>query len=207
MTPRVKICGVTRAEDAELATALGAAAIGFVFWPESPRCVVPSRARAIVAALPPFVAAVGVFVNATADEVAKIAGDARLSAIQLHGGELVRDFSHLPWPIIKAVAVRRGRRPPELRDVPSDVPVLLDAFDTTTFGGTGRPIDWQVAAAIAAERPVILSGGLGAENVADAIATVAPLAVDVSSGVESSPGVKDAGRLRAFFAAVEGARS
>lgn len=206
MIPRVKICGVTRGEDALLAAALGASAIGFVLWPESPRHVLPSSVRAIVADLPPFVTLVGVFVDQSPDAVAEMASEAGLTAIQLHGREDVRKFRHLPWPIIKSVAVRRGVRPTDLLEVPVDVPVLLDAFDPVRLGGTGRSIDWQVAASIAVERPVILSGGLRAENVADAIASVAPMAVDVSSGVESRPGVKDPAKLRAFFDAVAGGR-
>lgn len=204
MTPRVKICGVTRREDAMLAAALGASAIGFVLWPDSPRYVLPSRVRAIVTDLPPFVTAVGVFVDQPPEAIAEIAAEAGLTAIQLHGREDARKFRHLPWPIIKAVAVRRGVRPAALLDVPAGIPVLLDAFDPERLGGTGQSIDWQVAASIAVERPVILSGGLRPENVATAIASVAPIAVDVSSGVECTPGVKDPAKLRAFFDAVGG---
>lgn len=202
MTTRVKICGVTRVEDALLAVELGASAIGLVFWPSSPRCVEPDRARQIANRLPPFVAAVGVFVDQSPEQVREIAAAVRLAAIQLHGGEHVADFESLPWRIIKSVPVRGGVRPPDLAGLPASVTVLLDAHDPVRAGGTGQTIDWDVAARIAAERAVILSGGLRPENVAAAIAAVRPAAVDVASGVEREPGVKDPDKLRAFFAAV-----
>jgi len=207
VTPRVKICGVTRVEDALLAAELGASAIGLVFWPGSSRAVDPGRAREITDRLPPFVTAVGVFVDQPVAFVREIVEAARLRAIQLHGSEAVEAYDGLPWPVIKAIPVRGGVRPPELLRLPARVIALLDAHDPVRVGGTGRTIDWQVAASVAVERPIILSGGLRPENVAEAVATVRPYAVDVASGVEQEPGVKDAARLRAFFAAVmEGTR-
>lgn len=200
--PRVKICGVTRLEDALLAVELGASALGFVFWPQSPRAIDPRLACRISEHLPAFVTPVGVFVDQPVETVREIADAARLRAIQLHGTEAVEAYGSLPWPVIKAIPMRGGVRPPELLTLPARVTALLDAHDPVRVGGTGRTIDWQVAASIAVERPVILSGGLRPENVAEAIATVRPYAVDVASGVESAPGVKDAARLRAFFAAV-----
>ncbi len=202
MTPRVKICGVTRVEDAMLATELGASAIGFVFWPGSPRAIDPRRAREIADCLPAFVTSVGVFVDEPVERVREIAEIAGLRAIQLHGTEAVEPYTTLPWPLIKAIRMRGAVRPPELLALPVRVTALLDSHDPVRIGGTGRVIDWQVAASIAVERPIILSGGLRAENVTAAVATVRPHAVDVASGVEKAPGVKDATRLRAFFAAV-----
>lgn len=202
MTPRVKICGVTRVEDAMLAAELGASAIGFVFWPGSARAIDAPRARRIIDGLPPFVTPVGVFVDQPVESVREIAEAAGLRAIQLHGKAPVKAYEGLPWPVIKAIPVRGGVRPPELLRLPARVTVLLDAHDPVRMGGTGRTIDWQVAASIAVERRVILSGGLCPENVAEAVATARPYAVDVASGVEQAPGVKDAARLRAFFAAV-----
>lgn len=205
MRPRVKICGLTRIEDALLAIELGAAAIGFVFWPKSPRFVDPPRAKTIVDALPPFVVTVGVFADQQVEEVREIVQAVRLSVVQLHGNEAAGDYESLRRPLIKALPVRAGIAPPAFADIPSDVTLLLDAHDPEKVGGTGRTIDWTVAAGIAATRPVILSGGLRPENVAEAIRAVHPAAVDVASGVEREPGVKDAAKLRAFFDAVAAA--
>jgi phosphoribosylanthranilate isomerase len=199
---RVKVCGVTRADDAALAADLGASAIGMIFWPDSPRCLDVSRAREIVAAVPPFVSAVGVFVDQSIDEVTAIADAVGLSAIQLHGREDADRYAVVGRRLIKAVGVRDGTAEAEAMAVPARATVLLDAHDPVRRGGTGRAIDWTVAATIARRRPVILSGGLNPENVRTALRAVAPYAVDVSSGVESAPGRKDATKLRAFFAAV-----
>jgi phosphoribosylanthranilate isomerase len=200
---RVKICGVTTSEDAGLAVALGAAAIGLVFWPGSPRCVDRATARAIIAALPPFVSAIGVFVNQS-DEAAEIAAAVGLTAVQFHGDEAVESYASFPLKVIKSVAVFDENAAVAAAAVPARATVLLDAHDPAKRGGTGRSIDWSIAAGIARTRPVILSGGLHAGNVRDAIATVNPFAIDVSSGVESRPGRKDPVRLRALFAAVNG---
>jgi phosphoribosylanthranilate isomerase len=207
MTPLVKICGVRRMDDARLAAELGAAAIGFVFWPDSPRFIDPFRARPIARALPPFVTRVGVFVDQPMDYVRGVARLLNLGAIQLHGHESSDYMAALARagapPIIKSLAVTDAFKPAAaLAPVPEAVTVLLDAHDPIKRGGTGRTIDWTLAAATARLRPVMLSGGLKAENVVEAIARVQPYAVDVSSGVESAPAVKDAGKLRALFSAV-----
>jgi phosphoribosylanthranilate isomerase len=202
MTPRVKVCGICRLEDAELAIALGADAIGFVFWPDSPRYCEPDRARAIASRLPPQITRVGVFVDQRADHVVQIAEFVPLDAVQLHGSERLADFDRVRQPLIKAVAVTDGLEPSAVDTVPAGVTVLLDAHDPVRRGGTGRTIDWKVAASIAARRRTILSGGLNASNVRNAIAEVRPDMIDVSSGVESAPGRKDAGKLEAFFAAI-----
>lgn len=199
MTVRVKICGITRAEDALLATELGASAIGLVFWPGSPRFVDPEHARTIVDALPPDVTAVGVFVDQPAEYVRDVAARVPLGAVQLHGAEAVGLYSDIGARLIKAVSVRDDGDGDEAAGVPSHVTVLLDAHDPVKRGGTGRTIDWSVAARIARSRRTILSGGLTAANVRTAVQVVRPYMVDVSSGVESSPGRKDAGALRAFF--------
>jgi phosphoribosylanthranilate isomerase len=198
---RVKICGVTTVDDARLAAELGASAIGMVFWPQSPRVVEVEQARAIVAALPPFVAAVGVFVNQT-QEAVTIALDLGLSAIQLHGDEAAESYRALPVRVIKAVAVRGEAARGVAAAVPALATVLLDAHDPVRRGGTGRGIDWSIAAQVARVRPVILSGGLNPANIVEAIDAVGPYAVDVSSGVESAPGRKDPAKLRALFAAL-----
>jgi phosphoribosylanthranilate isomerase len=197
---RIKICGITTREDALMAAELGAAAIGILFWPDSPRFVERERARAIVRALPPFVSAVGVFVNQV-DEAAEIAPAVGLSAVQFHGDEAPASYRGFPVPVIKAVAVRDAAAVEAAAAVPEDATVLLDADDRAKRGGTGRVVDWTIAARIARHRRTILSGGLTPLNAAAAIAAVAPYAIDVSSGVEAAPGRKDHAKLRDLFAA------
>jgi phosphoribosylanthranilate isomerase len=199
---RVKVCGVTSAEDAELAASLGATAVGMVFWIGSPRAVDVERAKLIALALPTFVTAVGVFVDQSVDEVSAIADAVKLDAIQLHGHENASDYAALGRRLIKSVAVRDRSAEAEADRVPAGATVLLDAHDPLRRGGTGQTIDWTVAATIARRRPVILSGGLTPETVDAAVRAVRPYAIDVSSGVESSPGRKDPTKLRAFFAAL-----
>lgn len=198
----VKICGITQLEDAEAAVALGAGAIGFVFWPKSPRYVDPERARGIVAALPPFVTIVGVFVDQPPRLINGVAARVGLGAVQLHGDEPIDMIEQLDRPVVKAFALRESTRYEDADAWPSRVRLLIDAHDPDQRGGTGRTVDWQRAAAVAARRPVLLAGGLNAANVADAIRAVKPFGIDVSSGVESSPGVKDHARMRALFEAV-----
>jgi len=199
---QVKICGITNVDDALLAADLGAFAIGMIFWPGSPRHVTASRARSIVEALPAGVEAVGVFVDQPAGDVAQIARDARLGRVQLHGNENVSEYEIDNLALLKAVALRDSRSAADAMELPESVLVLLDAHDPVKRGGTGRTIDWTLAARVAAARAVVLSGGLHAGNVAEAIRSVHPYAIDVSSGVEQSPGRKDPAKLRALFAAV-----
>jgi phosphoribosylanthranilate isomerase len=198
----VKICGITRGADAEAAVACGAHALGFVFWPASPRAMDPATARAIVADLPPLVAAVGVFVNQPPDEVNEVADRVGLSAVQLHGDESIELAAQIRLPVIKAFPVDGTTRPEDGDQWPARVRLLIDVRDPARRGGTGRLVDWTRAAALAARRPVLLAGGLTPDNVAEAVARVRPLGIDVSSGVESAPGVKDHRRLEALFAAL-----
>ncbi|HMD36770.1 MAG TPA: phosphoribosylanthranilate isomerase [Vicinamibacterales bacterium] len=198
----VKICGITRLEDAEAAVALGANALGFVFWPKSPRYIDPYRARAIVASLPPFVSAVGLFVNQPAVHVASVASLARLGVVQLHGDETPEEAATLGRPIVRALSLEAAGR--GLDRWPPRVTILLDAHDPERRGGTGRTIDWDAAAAIARRRRVVLAGGLNPDNIAAAVERVRPFGVDVSSGVESAPGLKDVRRLRALFENLHG---
>jgi phosphoribosylanthranilate isomerase len=198
----VKICGVTTPEDALLAAELGASAVGFVFWPHSPRYIEPIAARAIVTRLPPFITPVGVFVNQPIPTVLAIARFARLGAVQLHGDESPEEYESLPTRVIKAIALGDAKDGERAANVPSSAMVLLDAHDPVRRGGTGRAVDWSVASAVARRRPVILSGGLHAGNVVAAIAAVNPYGIDVSSGIESRPGRKDPAKLRALFAAL-----
>lgn len=203
MPTRVKICGITRRDDAELAVELGAAALGFNFYPPSPRYIAPESAREIASRIGPFVMTVGVYADETDDEqVAGVARRAGVRAVQLHGPKFpsadgaLRDF-----PLIRAVPVKPGFEPAELSELKAAA-FLLDSFDPVLHGGTGKSFDWSVAREAKRYAPIILAGGLTPENVAQAIREIRPFAVDVASGVEASPGVKDPAKLRAFFAAV-----
>jgi phosphoribosylanthranilate isomerase len=203
MPTRVKVCGIRRLEDARLAVELGASALGFVFWPRSPRAVTVVEARAITRLLPPFVATVGVFVNQPQTEVLATAAGAGMTVVQLHGDEDASTYAACPYRVVKALGVGSGFTMAAVDGVPAEMTVLLDAHDPARRGGTGERIEWTVAAAAARRRPIILSGGLTAENVQDAVRTVQPHAVDVSSGVELAPGQKDHKKLRAFFGALQ----
>jgi phosphoribosylanthranilate isomerase len=198
----VKICGITRLADAELAVECGAGALGFVFWPDSPRFIDPEFARTIVATLPPAVIPVGVFVNQSREYVNELAATVSLGAIQLHGDESVEYARAMIRPVFKAIALAEANE--ESIDAwPLETMMLLDVHDPVRRGGTGRTVDWSRAATVARRRPVILAGGLTPENVGEAISRVGPSGIDVSSGVESSPGLKDSDRLKALFAAMK----
>jgi phosphoribosylanthranilate isomerase len=198
----VKICGITRPEDADAAVGLGAGALGFNFWPGSPRVVESERVRAIVNGLPPFVTAVGVFVNQDPEEINRIADRARLGAVQLHGDETPDMLGAIERPVIKSITLVGSEESRASAAWPAQVILLVDAHDPVRRGGTGRTADWDAAAALASRRRIMLAGGLRAENVAAAVSRVRPFGIDVSSGVESSPGVKDVTRLKALFAAL-----
>jgi phosphoribosylanthranilate isomerase len=197
----VKICGMTRVEDAMAAVDAGAGAIGFIFWPASPRFIDPHRARKIAAMLPPFVTAVGVFVNQPLDYVNGVSSLVRLGAVQLHGDETPAFAAAVTSPVIKAMSLGAG----DVQAWPAEVRLLLDVHDPVVRGGTGRTIDWTAAADVAAQRQILLAGGLTPDNVADAVARVRPFGIDVSSGVERAPGIKDHRRLQALFEAVHDA--
>ena len=205
MSTPVKICGITRFEDAALAARLGAAWVGFVFWPRSPRFVDPAAAADILAGLPPHVVGVGVFVDQAIEEVNATAARVGLGAVQLHGDEPAAACARCKWRVIKAVRLSPERTPEAVGAIWPRATVLVDAFDPVRMGGTGRLVDWTLAARIARRRRTILSGGLGAENVGEALRRVAPYGLDVSSGVEARPGIKDPERMRAFFDAVTAA--
>lgn len=196
---KVKVCGITRWDDAQLAADLGASAVGFVFWPRSPRYIEPAAAAALALDLPADVAPVGVFVDPTVSEVQRVAARVGLAAVQLHGDEPATLCDGLPYRVLKAVPVAGPATHAAADRVPSRVTVLLDARDPVRKGGTGQVVDWTLAADVAARRRIFLAGGLCPENVSEALRTVRPYGIDVSSGVESRPGRKDAGRLRHFF--------
>jgi phosphoribosylanthranilate isomerase len=198
----VKICGITRVEDAEAAVRAGAGALGFVFWPTSPRFIDPYRARAIVSKLPPFVTPVGVFVNQPLEYVKGVARLVPLGAVQLHGDEDPTYAARVRRPIVKAVFVQRSSPAGDFDVWPPETLLLVDVHDPARRGGPGRTVDWAAAAAVAARRRTMLAGGLTPENVGAAMARVQPFGIDVSSGVERSPGVKDHARIAALFEAL-----
>ena len=201
---RIKICGVTRLEDALLAARLGADALGFNFWPGSRRHVTPAAARQIISRLPPFVTPVGVFVNQPEGEMRAIAAETGIQMFQLHGDEPPELCSRLPLPVVKSIPVDQVATLSKLLSY--EVQAFLLDTPSRGYGGTGRPFDWSLAEGVSEVAPVILAGGLTPENVADAARAVRPWAVDVASGVESSPGVKDAARMARFVAAVREVR-
>jgi phosphoribosylanthranilate isomerase len=208
----IKICGITRLEDAQFAVACGANALGFVFWPDSPRSIDPARARAIAAVQPPFVTPVGVFVNQPAEYVNEVAAAAGLGVVQLHGDESIEFAASLGRPVLKAMALNAVTSNGMTLNVaidrwPAGMMVLLDAHDPVRRGGTGRTIDWATAASVAARRPIVLAGGLTPDNVAGAIAQVRPFGIDVSSGDEAAPGVMDHEKLKRLFEAIRDADS
>ena len=203
MRTRVKICGITRPEDAEVAAAHGADAIGMVFYRPSPRYVTLERARRIVAAAPAFVATVAVFVNPTREEVEAVIRDCGVTLLQFHGDEPPDFCEGFPRPYIKAARIRAGLDLLEYLSPHAAAQAwMLDAFHEDLWGGTGGAFDWRLVPREMA-KPVILSGGLTTANVADAIGRVRPYAVDVSTGVEASKGIKDAAKIAAFIGAVK----
>lgn len=196
---RVKICGITSGEDAAAAVEAGADALGFVFVPGTPRCLNPEVAERIVGVLPPFVTPVGVFVNQSEAEIRRAAEESGVRVLQLHGDEPPELCARLPLPVVKAVRVGAALPLDALRAYPVAA-FLLDA-PSAGHGGSGATFDWSLAEGVAGLGPLILAGGLTPENVAAAVRRVRPYAVDVASGVESAPGVKEVSKMARFIAA------
>jgi phosphoribosylanthranilate isomerase len=205
MNTRVKICGITRVQDGLAAVRLGAHAIGLVFYDASPRAVANKQARMIVDALPPFLTAVGLFVNAEPDVVRKTLAEVPLQLLQFHGDETPAYCSAFGVPYLKAVRVRPGvdllQYGHDFREARG---LLLDAFVEGVRGGTGATFDWNLIPRDLG-LPIVLSGGLDAGNVEAAVRAVRPWAVDVSSGVEAAKGIKDAAKIEAFMNGVRNA--
>lgn len=202
MRTRVKICGITRVEDARAAAEAGADAIGLVFDPASPRCVSLEQALAIIDSVPPFVTVVGLFVDAPAERVRAVLERARLGLLQFHGRETPEQCRDYGRPYVKAVRMREGvDLRAEERRYADAVSLVLDTYVSGQSGGSGRAFDWNLIPRDLA-KPVILAGGLTPENVGEAIRRVRPAAVDVSSGVESAKGIKDRDKIVAFVRAV-----
>jgi phosphoribosylanthranilate isomerase len=198
---RVKICGITKLEDARLAAELGAHAIGLNFHPESPRCLSPAAAAELVRRIPLFVATVGIFVNWVAEPVIALCQALGLSSAQLHGDELPQVVERVArlLPVIKALRIGQGSNAPEFSRFRAASAFLLDTPVAGHYGGTGTTGNWHAARTAAQTQRIILAGGLTPENVGEAIRIVRPYAVDVASGVEARPGKKDPAKLRTFF--------
>lgn len=199
---RVKICGITNVEDALCAIEAGADALGFVFYEKSPRYVEPLKVRRIVDVLPPFVTTVGLFVNCPAEKISRIMASTRLQVVQLHGDESPAECLLPPYQVIKALRMKNADSLKGAGDFPVSA-LLLDAWSGRQYGGSGSSFDWQLAAHLTGMLPLILAGGLTPDNVAEAISQVAPYGVDVSSGVEISPGRKDPGKINRFMEQVK----
>jgi phosphoribosylanthranilate isomerase len=199
MATRIKICGITRGQDAVTAAELGAHAVGLMFYEDSPRFVSVDQANKVIGVLPPFVTRVGVFVNPVEQQVHLILGALRLDLLQFHGDETPQFCARFGLPYIKAVRVRKGMDLLQYAFRYHDAKgLLLDAHSESAYGGTGEAFDWSLIPGNL-PLPIILSGGLNAANVARAIRQVRPWAVDVSSGVESAKGIKDAAKIAAFI--------
>lgn len=205
MMLKIKICGLTNAEDAAVAVEAGADAVGFVFHRKSPRCAETSAVKAIIRELPPFVLPIGVFVNEEPKVVRDVMDSCGLALAQLHGDETAAYCETLGRPVLKAIRLRDRGSFLALAEFQGRAGVrgfLVDAFSPDAYGGTGQLADWSLAAEAAAVARILLAGGLTPENVAQAVGQVRPYGVDVSSGVEARPGKKDHAKVRAFVQAV-----
>lgn len=207
---RIKICGITRPEDAELAVRLGADALGLVFYPGSKRAVDAQQAQAIRQRTAAFVSLTGLFVDASAEEVRAVLDRVRLDCLQFHGAESQTFCASFGIPYMKAIRVQPGMDVvAAASEYPDAAAILLDSYDRQQAGGTGKSFDWDIAQRCVqdSQAPIVLAGGLRPENVAEAIERVRPYAVDVSSGVESEPGRKCPERMQAFFKEVNRVQS
>ena len=203
MPVKIKFCGITRVEDAEAAAMLGVDAIGFVFYAASPRCIAVPHAAEIARTLPPFLCKVGLFVNASAAEVAAVSHAVGLDLVQYHGDETPAACARSPRPWIKAMRVRAeldlARECARYGDASA---WLFDSYDDKLYGGSGKVFDWRLLTAHQ-QRPLILAGGLTPDNVGMAIRATAPYAVDVSGGIEAAKGIKDHEKMQKFVAEVK----
>ena len=199
--PRVKICGITRLQDAKDAAELGVDALGFNFWEKSPRYIKPSAAAGIIKRLPPFVSIVAVFVDPSLDQVRQVLSVCRIDQIQFHGNEEPDFVLQFPQDkVIKALGMKDSGSLAEMKKYPAVSAYLLDSFDAGAKGGTGKTFRWDLAiTAKKRKRPVILAGGLTTANVAEAVKAVKPYAVDTASGVEVKKGIKDKSKMKAFI--------
>lgn len=205
MATRIKICGITRPEDGVVAARLGADAVGLVFYARSPRAVTIEQAREVIAALPPLLTTVGLFVDPDPAFVEEVLSEVPLGVLQFHGDESPEDCRRYHRPYLKAVRMRENT---DLKRIMADyhdsAGILLDSYQAGAYGGTGKCFDWELVPS-QRTRPIVLAGGLTPENVAEAVRRVQPEAVDVSGGVEVAKGIKDADKIAAFIRGVRNA--
>lgn len=195
---KIKICGITNKEDALHASECGADALGFIFYDKSPRYIEPAEAKSIIAALPPFVTTVGVFVNEDMNDISDIALMTGIAAIQLHGNESPSYCKLIEGKLIKAIRVKNEQSIETLKKYQVDA-FLLDSYDKKSYGGSGLTFDWELAKKAKEYGKIILAGGLTPANIEEALKKVAPYGVDVSSGVEKTPGIKDKKKVKDFI--------
>jgi len=201
---KVKICGITQYDDAKIAVSVGVDAVGFIFYPKSPRYINPLQAREIIKRLPPFVSRVGVFVNEVSETIKEIARQTGIDTVQLHGSESPELCAELPFTLIKAFSVGADFDVSMLDQYPVNA-YLLDTWSDSVPGGSGRTFDWAIAkSATQYHHNIILAGGLGPTNIAEALETVQPYAVEFNSGVEIKPGIKNPRKMRDAVAVVKG---
>ncbi len=201
MSIKIKICGITNLQDAEAAVEAGADALGFVFYPKSPRAIEPAVAKRIIANLPPFVLPVGVFVNHDLAAIRNVFDECGLTLAQLHGDETPTFCEALKRPVLRALRLRDRSSLLSLAEYKGRIGIkgfVIDAFSSQAYGGTGQTVDWSLAREVAMVTPIILAGGLTPTNVQEAIQHVQPYGVDVSSGVGETPQKKDHDKIRAF---------
>jgi len=202
MRTRVKICGITRPEDAQVAADLGADAIGLVFYTKSPRYVEASLAAEIISAIPPFITTVALFLDARQDFIQQVLNTAPVDLLQFHGDECPADCGTFGRPYIKAIGMKGGVNAQAYADTYPDAQgFLLDSHAVGEAGGTGQRFDWSSVPEL--NKPVILAGGLRPDNAAEAVNLARPYALDISSGVESSPGIKDKDMMQEFISEVK----
>jgi phosphoribosylanthranilate isomerase len=202
---KIKICGITNLEDALIAAEFGADALGFIFVKTSPRHIRPSAARKIIQELPPFTLPVGVVADFSREEILDLIEETRIGCVQFHGNESSKQLAKFPLPVYKSFRVDKDFNLETLRRYKGSA-YLLDTYIEGTVGGTGKMFDWDIAIKAKAYGRIILAGGLNPENIIDAIQKVQPYALDVNSGVESSPGKKDKNKLEKLFKNIQSAQ-
>lgn len=194
---RIKVCGITRLEDALLVDSCGSDALGYIFYEGSTRYIEPEQAGIINRSLSPFISKVGVFVNASPDEINRIGREARLNAVQLHGKESKGIISRIDLPVIKAFRVKDGFDF-SILNLYNNCSLLLDAYSENSYGGTGLSFEWEQIP-VDLRNKIILAGGIGTENIEYILSEIRPAAIDLSSSLESAPGIKDAEKVKRFF--------
>ncbi|PIQ09670.1 MAG: N-(5'-phosphoribosyl)anthranilate isomerase [Ignavibacteriales bacterium CG18_big_fil_WC_8_21_14_2_50_31_20] len=194
---KIKICGITKLKDAQLCANLGADAIGFIFYPKSKRYIAPENAKSISLSLPPFVHKIGVFVNEEIEEVNRIAGLVKLTAVQLHGNESLEYISQINYPVIKSFGIDGDFDFSVLAEF-NNCGIILDVKDTINFGGTGKQFDWNLIPKNIRNK-IIIAGGVGINNIEEIHTNINPYGIDISSSVEVEPGIKDKDKLEKLF--------